>query len=315
MKFPLLTKTALSAATLLLLQTGIKAQELGNETQVQHPLAAQYFMNQYLANPAMAGLGKGLKLDFAHRRMWQEIDGGPVTTSVTANIPVTSRVAAGAQVYSDKAGLLGQTRIAVTYAYHLPLNLEKETALHFGLSGVLDNKRISYKGMQGDPNDPAVARYNARDNFFDADFGMAYTNHNMTLQASVPSLFAKFTKDEYEAFDRALFFAAASYKVETHDGTISYIEPKICVRGIKGESSLIDIGANLAVLDEFANLFAMYHSTRNFSAGLGFNFKSNAGLQLIYNSQTAGLKNYTSGAFEINLHLNLFRKLVPQTEQ
>lgn len=78
---------------------------------------------------------------------------------------------------------------------------------------------------------------------------------------------------------------------------------------------MIDIGANVAVLNDLANVFAMYHSTRNFSAGMGFNFKQNAGLQLIYNSQTSGLKNYTDGAFEINLHLNLFRKLVPGTQE
>lgn len=305
----------LTLAALVLLQLVAQAQELGNETQAQHPLGAQYFFNQYLANPAMAGMGTGVKFDFAHRRMWQDIQGGPVTTAVTADIPVTSRVATGAQVYSDKAGLLGQTRVALTYAYHLPLNIEKETALHLGFSAVLDAKRIDKKGLEGDPNDPLVQRYNARDNFFDADFGAAFTNHNLTLQAAVPSLFAKFKKDKYNSFDRSLFFMAASYKVETEDGVISYVEPKIALRAIKGESSMIDIGANLALMQEFANVFAVYHSTRNFSTGVGFNFRSNVGVQLIYNSQTAGLKNYTNGAFEVNLHLNLFKKLVPSTEE
>lgn len=311
---PFLTKVALlSVAALVFITTGVKAQELGNESQPQQPLGAQYFMNQYLANPAMAGLGKGLNVDFAHRKLWQDIPGGPVTTSVAANIPVTQRVGAGAQIYSDKAGLLKQFRAVITYAYHLPLNEEKETALHFGLSLALDNKRLDTKAIEGDPNDPSVRKYNNRDNFFDADYGMAFTNHNLTLQAAVPSLFAKFKKDEYEAFDRSLFFAAASYKVES-EGVISYIEPKLCLRGIKGEASIFDIGANLAVMEEFANVFMMYHSTRNFSAGVGFRFKSVAGLQLIYNSQTAGFKNYTDGAFEINLHLNLFSKLVPGTQ-
>ncbi|MCK7554842.1 hypothetical protein MKQ70_07420 [Chitinophaga sedimenti] len=37
----------LTLAALVLLQLVAKAQELGNETQAQHPLGAQYFFNQY----------------------------------------------------------------------------------------------------------------------------------------------------------------------------------------------------------------------------------------------------------------------------
>ncbi|WP_177192210.1 hypothetical protein [Chitinophaga arvensicola] len=44
-----------------------------------------------------------------------------------------------------------------------------------------------------------------------------------------------------------------------------------------------------------------------FHAGVGANYRSIAGFQLICNSQTSGLSNYTNGTFEINLTVTLFQ--------
>jgi hypothetical protein len=51
----------------------------------------------------------------------------------------------------------------------------------------------------------------------------------------------------------------------------------------------------------------MYHTSKSFSAGAGINYRSAAGLQFTYTSQTGGLSSYINGTFELNLVLHLFK--------
>ncbi len=49
-----------------------------------HPVCAEYF----LSNPAMTGLENYADIRIGHRRQWNGIQGAPVTTWVTANLPL-----------------------------------------------------------------------------------------------------------------------------------------------------------------------------------------------------------------------------------
>ncbi|MBO9731418.1 MAG: type IX secretion system membrane protein PorP/SprF [Chitinophaga sp.] len=284
------------------------AQSTGNPEMLVEPLAAQYFLDPYLANPAMAGLDTGLHVNLAYRHQSSGINGAPITKALTADYQLFKRVGIGMNIFNDKAGLLNNTKVAFSYAYHLPLSLNGASALHFGLSGAFIARRLDTKEVNGDVTDPDIHAFNRRDNYFEADFGMAYTLKGFTLQASLPNLVSLVKNSSTDlGIDRSVFFAATSYKINV--GTeLSAIEPKVCFRGIKGYDNIMDAGANFSFLNNQLNAFGMYHSTNSFSAGVGANYQSIAGFQLIYNSQTAGLSNYTSGTFEINLTLNLFRK-------
>jgi type IX secretion system PorP/SprF family membrane protein len=283
------------------------AQTTGNPTMMYEPLAAQYFLDQYMANGAMAGIDTGLHVYVAYRRQSSDIQGAPEAKALTADYMLGKRVGVGMNIFNDKAGLINSTKVAFTYAYHLPLSLSGVSVLHFGLSAAFVNRRLDTKGINGDVTDPYISAFNRRDNYFEGDFGMAYTRKGLTVQASVPNLvsFVK-NKAEDDGIDRALYFTAAGYKFEM-DGQLNSIEPKVCMRGVKGYDNIIDAGANFVFLQQQLNAFAMYHSSKSFSAGVGVNYRSIAGFQLIYNSQTAGLRNYTNGTFEVNLVVHLFR--------
>jgi len=297
--------TLLSAFALSNLHAG--AQNAGNPAMLVEPLAAQYFLDPYLANPAMAGIDTGLHVNLAYRRQWSGFDGAPETKAMTANYQLFKRVGIGMNIFNDKAGLLNNTKVAFTYAYHLPLSLEGTSALHFGLSGAFIARRLDTKSVNGDPTDPDINAFNRRDNYFEADFGLAYTHKGLTLQASLPNLVSLVKNSSTDlGIDRSLLFAAAGYKFETGD-QLSSIEPKVCFRDIKGYDNIVDAGANFTFLQHQLNAFGMYHSSQGFSAGVGVNYRYIAGFQLIYNSQTGGLNNYTNGVFEVNLTVHLFQ--------
>lgn len=285
----------------------VNAQSLGNTSTQVDPLGSQYFQNQYLGNPAFAGIDSGLHLNGAFKRQFRNDPGVPVTMSFTADYFVGNRVGAGLNVYRDEAGLLSRTRVALTYAYHLPLTLTGSQQLHFGLSLGIRYDRLDAKNVNGDPNDPSIGLFNRRDNYFDGDFGVAYTDDHLNLQVALPNMVGYFRKDNKDVINSATFYAAASYRFDIGE-ELTYIEPKVAFRGVRDYDNIFDIGANVVFLNNWINIFGLYHTSKNYTLGAGFNCRSTVGLQLIYTSQTEGLRNYLDNNFTAALTINLFRR-------
>ncbi|RYY52088.1 MAG: type IX secretion system membrane protein PorP/SprF, partial [Chitinophagaceae bacterium] len=86
-----------------------------------NPAAAQYYVNQYIANPAFAGAARGTTFNGTYRALWTSIPGAPVSQNLTAEYGF-EKVGIGLSLFNEKSGLLGQTRVVATYAYHLPLS-------------------------------------------------------------------------------------------------------------------------------------------------------------------------------------------------
>ncbi|WP_295120041.1 PorP/SprF family type IX secretion system membrane protein [uncultured Chitinophaga sp.] len=284
----------------------LHAQSIGSTVAVTDPLGTSFFQNQYLANPAMAGIDSGLHLNMAYRRQWNDMPEGPETKAFTADAYIGKRIGGGVSVYKDHAGLLDRTRVALTYAYHLPLNNRGDQSLHFGLSAALQTYRLDTKGLNGDPDDPSIGQFNRRDNYFEGDFGMSYTGHQLTVQAALPGMVGFLKDNDEEITGRATFFSAVSYRILT-GMQINYIEPKVCYRGVKGGNGIVDVGANVSMFNNMANVFALYHTSKAFTAGVGYSIKHIVTLQAMYQWQSGGFKNYSDGNFEIGLTVDLFR--------
>jgi type IX secretion system PorP/SprF family membrane protein len=285
-----------------------KAQSFGNGNAQQDPLASQYFLNPFLGNPAMAGLDTGLNVNISYRKQWTEVKDGPVTKLITADYQIDKKMGVGLTIFNDQAGILDRTRVGITYAYHIALSEANNEYLHLGLTMALDNKRAIPSKVIGDMDDPSIPRYNSRDNFFESDFGLTYANDRFTLQAAMPNMVSMFqNKSDVESRNTSTFYAAASYKIGTGHPQINSFEPMIAFRGVKGYKSIIDIGGNVKMAKGFANLFAMYHTSKSFTAGVGFQFKNTVEVQASYTSQTAGIKSNVDGNFGLSMKVRLFK--------
>ncbi|RPE05647.1 type IX secretion system membrane protein PorP/SprF [Chitinophaga lutea] len=280
------------------------AQSAGESPALLVPSGTQFFQNQYLGNPAMAGIDSGLHLNAAYRRQWGSIEGAPESMFFTADGPVARRVGAGLTVYNDKAGLMNRTRAALTYAYHLPVS-DRGQFLHFGISGAMNFQRINYKDLDGDINDPSVSAFNRRDDYFEGEFGMAYTDRHWTLQAALPNI-RSVVSGNNEANGGSIFLTAASYRF-LPEGAVSLIEPKICYRGVRGFDNILDVGVNVGFLQNKANVMAMYHTSKSVTAGIGVNIRETLVIQAMYSTQTGGIKTYVDGSYEIGATIHLFR--------
>jgi type IX secretion system PorP/SprF family membrane protein len=296
------------SSKILLLSLVLTASGLASQAQV-NPLQSQFYQNPYLYNPATAGLNSGLNINAIYRQQWSGFAGTPKTSIITAELQPTDRVGVGININDETAGLIRQTRIMGTYAYHLPVG-ENNSKLNFGLSLGIDDSRVNYNDINGDASDAEVAQYNQLKPYVDGDFGMAYTDNAWYVGAAVPNLKSVFFKTSDSRFDadRLLFAGVASYKIGIESGTRDFVlQPLAGYRIVKGYDNIIDAGMNLTMNNYGLYMQAIYHSSQSLGLGFGID-QTNYALNLGYNLETGQLRNYTQGGFELGIKIKVFGK-------
>ncbi|WP_083227836.1 type IX secretion system membrane protein PorP/SprF [Mucilaginibacter sp. PPCGB 2223] len=272
-----------------------------------NPFQQGYYLNKYLADPSMAGINPGLNINAGYRQQWSSFPGTPKTQTLTADYQATDKVGLGLNISNDKAGLIQQTRIMATYAYHLPLS-GNDQHLNFGLSLGVNDPFISTGSVNGDQSDVQIADYNSLKPYVDGDFGISYTSNHLTVEAAIPNLKANIFKNEDDRIDvdRTTFMTAASYKIQLPGNALA-VEPKVMFRGVKGFDNILDAGVNFSMTSTGLSLQGIYHSNQN--VGMGFAWEEHAfGLSFNYNLETGPVSTYSSGAFEFGLKIKLFNK-------
>ncbi|MEO6523777.1 MAG: PorP/SprF family type IX secretion system membrane protein [Mucilaginibacter sp.] len=267
-----------------------------------NPLASQYFQNQYLFNPAMAGLNKGLNINLAYSKQAFGVDGAANVQSASADYQM-DKVGLGVNLYNQYSGVFRTTRAMVTYAYHLPLGGDNQK-LNFGLSAGISNNHLNIGDVYGDQSDQTLANYNNKGTSVDGDFGVAYTSNKLTVQGALPNLRSLF-KDNGSTVDREVFFTAVSYQF--FDPANVSLEPKVAYRQVKGYTNILDAGANVAFSNNQFCLQGIYHSSKSATFGAGFNMAAYSVLAF-YTANTSALNGYNNGDFEISLKINLSKK-------
>ncbi|OCX52978.1 hypothetical protein BEL04_01225 [Mucilaginibacter sp. PPCGB 2223] len=263
-----------------------------------NPLASQYFSNQYLFNPAMAGLNSGLNINLDYRKQAIGVEGSPSTQSGTAEYQM-NKVGLGLNLYNDFSGLIRTSRAVVTYAYHLPIGANNQK-LNFGLSAGVLNQHVQTNNIVGDASDQTVANFNNKQNYVDGDFGISYTSDHLTIQGVLPNL--KSTFKDNNTIDKSLYFASASYKLgDPKDITF---EPKAIYRGIKGSNGIVDGGIDIGFNENVFNLQGLYHSNNTITFGVGVN-KTSFAVLAFYTTNTATINYNASGDVELGLRLKL----------
>ena len=265
-----------------------------------NPLSSQYFQNTYLANPAMAGMQKGLRVNLAYRNQWSSMPGSPRNTAVTSDYQ-NRRVGLGLIMLKDQAGLLNRTQVLGTYAYHLPLN-GVVSALHFGLSLGFNSQRLNSLDVVAAPSDPSIAQFD-NTTVIDGSFGMAYTNRKFGLELALNNLKNQFNVDLHNSIDYTTFYTAASYTFTLQNSLM--LSTKFAYRGVKGYNNLFDIGAELKTRDQQLGFLALYHSSKSSSFGLSYEHETGWRLATMYTTSAANLQNYANGAVEFALQINL----------
>jgi len=272
-----------------------------------NPMSTVYYQNQYLTNPAMAGLEQRIYLNAGVRQQFSTMPGLPLTQFVTADYGFAEKTGIGLQVSNDKAGLLKRTRAAASYAYHLPLNAGTRH-LSFGFSVSFADDDINLAALRGDDGDQDVYAVNMRKTYLDADFGLAYRTERLQIQGSVSNMKRLLKKDDHDVADLPLFFSAISYRIPT---SFAVLEPKVVYRGVRGFRNLLDAGVNVefnSPTENKVNALVLYHSAGSLTLGVGINWNKRLAINTMYTTNTSPLQGYTSGDYELGISYSIFNK-------
>ncbi|HXB31195.1 MAG TPA: type IX secretion system membrane protein PorP/SprF [Puia sp.] len=156
----------------------------------QQPYYTQYILNNFILNPALAGIEDYWDLKASYRNQWVGLNGAPTTLYLTINAPLgkteydnetpvtvpdlqakslgakqflmeytapPAHSGVGFTILNDKTGPLSRIAAYGSYAYHVPVGVK--TSLSFGLSLGVQEVTVDVNAVdfgQANPVDPAV---------------------------------------------------------------------------------------------------------------------------------------------------------------
>jgi len=195
------------------------------------PSSAMFFVNLYQINPSYAGLEGRPVFNLNHRQQWVSIDGAPVTTRFTFDMPIKYGVSAGAEIYSDERSILRTTSATFTVGY--AVQFSPKNVLRFGLSGGVGFRNIDFDQIEN-PSDPAIQDAIDNNVYLDGNFGMSFQSGYFLFGVALPNFFepnlnntSSFENGNFAPLDEILFNASYRFYFALDD---MFFEPSLIYR-------------------------------------------------------------------------------------
>jgi len=300
----------------------------------QRPHYTQYILNNYIINPALAGIENYTDIKISHRHQWVGIQDAPVTSYITISSPINKkddRTTAtsfqmdgenprgksyweayekaqphggwGLSVINDKTGPLSRFSMYGTYAYHI--GISAQTSLSAGFSAGFTNNSLNTSKLIFDtPIDPAVASSGNLNKLRpDISAGLWLYSANYFAGLSVQQILPQgltFSNDTLKTLNKSYphLFLTAGYKFYVSDD-ISFI-PSAVVRIVNPAPVGLDMNAKFQYRDL---LWAGggYRLKDGFSGMVGVNVSNAFNIGYAYDYTTSRLQSFTKGTHEIVL--------------
>jgi type IX secretion system PorP/SprF family membrane protein len=312
-------------------------------TAQQRPHYTQYILNNYIINPALAGIENYTDVKLSHRHQWVGIQDAPVTTYLTVSAPINKKddretatsfhmdgenprgrqywqdyeaaqphSGVGLQIINDRTGPLNRFSMYGTYAYHI--GISQQTSLAAGFSVGFTNNSLNTNKLDfgaANPIDPAVAGSGYLNKLRpDLSAGLWLYSADyfagLAIQQILPQGLS-FGNDTLKVDRKAYphFFIQAGYRMMLSDD-ISFL-PSAVVRLVDPLPVGVDLNAKFQYRD-LVWIGAAYRVNDGIGAMLGVNISNTLNLGYAYDYTTSKLNSYTKGTHEIVLGFLLGNK-------
>ena len=302
----------------------------------QRPHYTQYILNNYIINPAVAGIENYTDIKLSHRLQWVGLDGAPVTTYLTIHGPLRKsdvdrenpttvgpsnenprgqaywqsytkaepHHGIGFTMINDRTGPLNRFAAYGTYAYHL--GISEQTSLSVGLSAGVQNLTLNTSKLDfgaANPVDQAVAGSGYLNRLRpDVNAGVWVYSANyflgLSAQNVIPSKL-RFAEDTVRLTDGKIIphlFFQAGYRLFLNDDFS--LLPSMVVRYINP----LPIGVDLNAKVQYRDLLwvgASYRHKDGFSGLLGLNINSTFNIGYAHDFTTSRINTVSRGTHEI----------------
>jgi type IX secretion system PorP/SprF family membrane protein len=304
-------------------------------TAQQRPYYTQYIMNNYIINPAVAGIENYWDVKASHRLQWVGLQDAPVTTYLTIHGPLkkndyeresaTSFHASGQNprgeaywqdytapephagvgftMLNDRTGPLNRFAMYGTYAYHV--GISNTTSLSGGISAGITNMSLDASKLNFGTTtvDPAVSGSGVINQIKpDISAGLWLYSKNYFLgiaaQQIIPQqvTFSDNTVSLQEGKLLPHIFISAGYRMQLSED-FSFL-PSTLIRYVSPLPVGFDINGKLQYQD-LLWVGGSYRYQDGFAAMLGLNVNRNINIGYSYDVQTSNLNTVSKGTHEI----------------
>jgi len=301
----------------------------------QRPYYTQYILNNFLINPALAGIENYWDVKTSHRIQWQGVQDAPVTTYLTFQGPLKKQGYASANptsmsapgdnpkapephhgvgftVINDQTGPLNRFAAYGTYAYHR--GIAAQTTLSFGVSAGMTNLTLNTSKLNFGNTviDPAVGTSGLINTIKpDISAGLwLYANNyfvGLSAQQIVPQNIAFSDNKVYLTQGKLVphIFLSAGYRIQVSED-VSLL-PSTLLRYISPLPIGMDINAKLMYQD-LIWFGGSYRFKEGYAGMVGFNVNNSINIGYSYDFVTSSLNTVSRGTHEILIGFQIGNK-------
>ena len=281
--------------------------------------------NVYLLHPAAAGIGNCAKFRLSYGKQWAGVKDAPglKTLSYHSRLSGESQVGLGGIVYADNNGNHSQVGAQATIAYHIDMGGANFNQLSFAISGMFTESKLDQSTF--DTSDSLISGLVEADNYYNADFGLAYHYKTGFAYFTVKNLLLQARNSEntsYNSLNLRRYLFSLGYFCENERPNRLSFEPSMMIQYAEYTQEIIgDINLKAyKKMDRGNTLWAAVSYRRSFDGNkiqelsqitpiIGINFKK-VMLSYTYTHSLGSITYDNSGFHQISLGIDLFCKEV-----
>lgn len=288
----------------------------------QQPQYTMYMANNYVLNPAVAGIEDYTDVRLSYRAQWVGVEDAPRTMYATINGPVASfgrrRHGLGGIMLHDQTGPTTRFSGLVSYAFHLPVSDKITTS--FGVSAGIESYTLDVSRLElRNPNDAVLTKGNYTQLLPAVHAGIwVYTPDiflGIASQNLIESKLTYHSEAETDIESNKLyrhFFITGGFRFRLGDELTA--TPAVMLKIVRPVPVSFDINFKMQFKDR---LWAgvSYRKRDGFAALGGVYISPLINVSYAYDYVTSDLRNYTSGSHEIILGIllnNFGKELCPK---
>lgn len=272
---------------------------LGANAQ-QLPQFSQYMFNEFIINPALAGVSDYFQIKTNHRFQWIGLTDAPITNSISFYGPHPNLdMGYGGTIYTDITGPTSRTGISGSYAYNI--KLFNDVRLSMGLSFNMLQYKID--GTQFHPKDASDAFIQGVVNTnYVPDAGVGAYMYGDNFYAGISA--AQLLNNKLEIFDnknglnrlKSHLFVTGGYRYEIDRNWA--LEPSAIIKVTAPREYQFEINTRV----EWMNMIWLgtgyrFHDAISIIAGYNYDDKFYFGYS--YDIGITDIRSYNTGSHEI----------------
>lgn len=262
-----------------------------------------FFLNPYMYNPAFAGKENRANLALNHRQQWTGIEDAPVTSYISFDIPVESRVNLGTKLINEQRSIMNNTAVLLTLGYTAPFSQDNKHGLSFGISAGIMKQSIDKDGSYN-YDDPAVIGLLDNRTHLLGEFGVRYRFYDLNIGLALPTLFSPYYASDHVQFDplqEVLFMADYNFVISEKRVDFS---PHFMYRLGNKHYTHFEVAGIFQFFDTFWT-GAAFRQNYGTAALIGLNLGKDIRLGYAYEFATSKISGVSNGSHEIQFLLGL----------